>query len=130
MAMNASWEGRVCARELETAFGARYACLVAGLGEAELVAMIEDATVDAYGDDEQAAGFHVMITDNLRMPFVTSVLGVEVTVEGVVPGQDNSIAAICSRGGIRQAIRVVDLPLPSPPPAGAEWIEAYRHWLG
>jgi hypothetical protein len=28
------------------------------------------------------------------------------------------------------AIRVVDLPLPAPPPAGAEWIEAYRRWLG
>jgi len=22
----------------------------------------------------------------------------------------------------------LDLPLPSPPPAGAEWIAAYRHW--
>jgi hypothetical protein len=20
------------------------------------------------------------------------------------------------------------LPLPSPPPPGAEWVEAYRHW--
>ncbi|WP_072946307.1 hypothetical protein [Rhodococcus koreensis] len=23
----------------------------------------------------------------------------------------------------------LDLPLPAPPPDGAEWIEAYRHWL-
>ena len=92
--------------------------------------MAEEATVDAYGDAEQAVGFCTMIADNLEMPFVTSVLGVDVTVEDIDLGEDNSIVAICARDGIRQAIRVVDLPLPEPPPAGAEWIEAYRHWLG
>jgi hypothetical protein len=51
-------------------------------------------------------------------------------VEDIDLAEDNSILAVCRRGGIRQAIRVVDLPLPVPPPAGAEWIEAYRHWLG
>jgi calcium binding protein len=103
---------------------------VAALSKAELAAMAEEATVDAYGDDEQAMGFHTMIADNLEMPFATSVLGVDVTVEDIGLGEDNSIVAICARDRIRQAIRVVDLPLPEPPPAGAEWIEAYRHWLG
>ena len=108
----------------------RYACPVVALSKAELAAMAEEATVDAYGEDEQAMGFYTMIADNLEMPFVTSVLGVDVTVEDIDLGEDNSIAAICARDGIRQAIRVVDLPLPEPPPAGAKWIEAYRHWLG
>jgi hypothetical protein len=40
----------------------------------------------------------------------------------------SGIAAICSRGKHRQAIGILDLPLPAPPPAGAEWIDAYRHW--
>lgn len=57
-------------------------------------------------------------------------LGVDVTVEDIDLAEDNSILAICARGGIRQAIRVVNLPLPGPPPAGAEWVEAYRNWLG
>ena len=30
--------------------------------------------------------------------------------------------------GRRQAIDVLDLPLPEPLPKGAEWIAAYRHW--
>lgn len=34
------------------------------------------------------------------------------------------------RGLNWQAISLVDLPLPSPKPAGSDWIEAYRHWLG
>jgi hypothetical protein len=32
--------------------------------------MTGEATVDAYGDDEQALGFHAMIVDNLKIPFV------------------------------------------------------------
>lgn len=91
--------------------------------------MAGEATVDAYGDDEQAMSFHAMFVDNLEIPFVTSVLGVDVTVEDIGIGEDNSILAVCARGEIRQAVRMVDLPLPEPPPAGAQWIDAYRHWL-
>ena len=108
----------------------RYAGPVAALSEAELAAMADYATVDAYGEDEQAMGFHAVIVDNLKMPFMTSVLGVEVTVPDIDLAGDNSILAICARDGFRQAIRLVDLPLPEPPPAGTEWIEAYRYWLG
>jgi len=54
------------------------------LSEEELDALVEEATIDAYGDDEQLSGFAVMIEDNL--------------------------------------------PLPAPPPEGAGWIAAYRHW--
>jgi hypothetical protein len=39
------------------------------------------------------------------------------------------IVAICHVGRHHQKLPILDLPLPSPPPAGAEWIEAYRHWL-
>ena len=38
------------------------------------------------------------------------------------------IVAVCARGSERQRIPVVDLPLPSVRPEGAEWIEAYRQW--
>ena len=27
-----------------------------------------------------------------------------------------------------QRIPILDLPLPTPPPEGAQWIEAYRRW--
>ena len=53
------------------------------LSEEELDALVEDATVDAYNDEEQLGGFAVMIEDNLEMPFETTVLGVMVTVNGV-----------------------------------------------
>ncbi|HEV2373581.1 MAG TPA: hypothetical protein VGS19_15585 [Streptosporangiaceae bacterium] len=101
---------------------------MAGSGDAELDALIEQATVDAYGEDEQMAGFQAMLEERLAVPFRTTVLGVEVTVTKIdlLPG--SGVAAICSCGKYRQAIGILDLPLPTPPPAGAEWVEAYRHW--
>ena len=99
------------------------------LNEAELDALIDEATVDAYSEDEQLAGFAVMIGDNLAVPFETTVLGVTVTVEEV-DQTESGIVAICVRGKDRQAIPILDLPLPDPPPRGAEWIAAYGHWAG
>ena len=38
----------------------------------------EEATVDAHGDSEQAKAFRLGIADNLRLPFSTNILGVNV----------------------------------------------------
>lgn len=96
---------------------------------AALEAMIEEATVDAYNDDERLTGLFTMIEEHLAVPFTTTVLGVEVTVRKVDLTAD-TIVAICTRDGHRQRIDVLDLPLPAPPPDGAAWIDAYRHWAG
>jgi hypothetical protein len=96
-----------------------YACQVAALSKAELAAMAEEATVDAYGEDEQAMGFQAMITDNLKVPFVTSVLGVHVTVEDIDLAGDNSILAVCRRGEIRQATRPPGMPVRASSASGA-----------
>ena len=41
-----------------------------------LAAMIEEATVDAYGESEELTGWFTMIEDSLAVPFETTVLGV------------------------------------------------------
>lgn len=69
------------------------------------------------------------LLDKLALPFDTTVLGVAVTVQRVDLNQREEIVAVCRRGGVRQTVPILDLPLPSPPPHGAEWIDAYRHWL-
>ena len=92
--------------------------------------MIEEATVDAYGESEQVTGWFTMIDENLDVPFETTVLGVSVTVERVDLSRSEQIVAICRRGRERQSLAIVDVPLPTPPPEGAEWIEAYRRWPG
>jgi hypothetical protein len=98
------------------------------LSKARLEALIEEALVDAYGDEEQTGGFFTMIEEHLALPFSVSILGVVVNVEMVDMTRDGRIVAICRRGGVRQRIEILDLPLPKPIPAGAEWIAAYSHW--
>lgn len=95
-----------------------------------LSAMIEEATIDAYGESEQTTGWYTMLEEHLALPFDTTVLGVLVKVVGLDLRGDNDIVAICKRGRKRQLVPVLDLLLPSPEPEGAEWIEAYRHWVG
>ena len=90
--------------------------------------LIEEATIDAYNESEQAGGFFAMIEENLALPFVTQVLGQDVTVTKVDITNRDQIVAICLRGKARQAIPILDLPLPAPRPEGAEWIDAYRRW--
>jgi hypothetical protein len=102
---------------------------VSELSEAEVDELVGQAIVDAYGDDEQTAAFYSVISDNLALPFTTKVLGVEASVERV-DLTASGIVAICARGPDRQAIPILDLMLPVPPPPGAEWIAAYRHWAG
>ena len=98
------------------------------LSKERLEELIEEATVDAYGESEQAGAFYTMMENDLHMPFTTQILGVEVTVESIDMTDDDEIVAVCSRGGKRQKISILELPLPSPAPEGADWIEAYRYW--
>jgi len=90
--------------------------------------LIEEAVVDAYDESEQRTGLYTMLEENLDLPFKTEVLGVEVIVERIDLTDADEIVAICTRGRSRQAIPILELPLPAPPPRGSEWIEAYRRW--
>ena len=93
-----------------------------------LDAMIEKATVDAYNDEEQITGLFTMLEQHLALPFDTELLGITVTVAKIDLTAGNEIVAICRRDAHKQAIPILDLPLPTPRPDGAEWIDAYRRW--
>ena len=97
-------------------------------GKTDLDRLIEEATVDAYGESEQRVGFCTMLEERLGLPFETEVLGVSVTVERIDMTDDEQIVAVCRRGRSQQSIPILDIPLLKPLPKGAEWIEAYRCW--
>ena len=84
--------------------------------------------MDAYGESEQTVGFYTMLEDRLALPFKTDLLGVQVTVERLDISDDGQIVAVCARGRSRQRVGILDLPLPAPPPEGAEWIAAFGRW--
>ncbi len=95
---------------------------------AKLNEMIEEATVDAYGESEQIVGFFTLLEERLILPFKTEVLGMEVAVERLDMTDDEQIVALCKRGKSQQFVPILELVLPDPPPDGAEWIEAFRLW--
>lgn len=97
--------------------------------KAKLDVMVDEATVDCNNESEQATGLFTMIEEHLALPFETLILGVPVMVTKVDISDRDEIIAICKRGGVTQRIAILDIPLPSPAPAGVEWIAAYRHWM-
>ena len=98
------------------------------VSKARLEKLIAEAVVDAYTEQEQEVGLLTMIQEHLVVPFSVNILGVEAIVEKVDMTRDGRIVAVCRRDNVRQRIVILDLVLPKPAPAGAEWIAAYRHW--
>jgi hypothetical protein len=82
------------------------------INKARLAAMIEEATVDAHDESEQATGWFTLLEEHLELPFETKLLGASVTVTGIELRDGGPIVAICTRGRYRQAIGLVDLQLP------------------
>lgn len=95
---------------------------------ARLDALIQDATVDAYNEAEQATAFLTVIEEHVTMPFAASVCGETVTVEGVDLADARTVVALCRRRGKQRPVRLDELELTAPRPRGAEWIAAYCHW--
>ena len=98
------------------------------VSKARLEKLIAEAVVDAYTEQEQEVGLLTMIQEHLVVPFSVNILGVEAIVEKLDMTRDGRIVAVCRRDNRRQRIGILDVVLPKPAPAGAEWIAAYHHW--
>lgn len=94
----------------------------------DLDAMIGEALVDCYSDSEMVTAMMTAVQDYLDLPFTTKVLGLTVNVVAVELNDAEEVVALCKCNGKRQRIPLLDLPIPDPPPAGAEWIAAYRRF--
>ena len=90
--------------------------------------LIADATVDCDNESEESTGLFEMINEHLDIPFMTTILGVAVTVTAVDITDDDQIVAVCRRGRNLLRVALLELPMPDPRPGGAEWVDAYRHW--
>ena len=93
-----------------------------------LDALIEEATVDAYGESEQATAFLTVLEEYLALPFGATVAGEAVIVEKIDLRGADELIAICRRRGKREKVRLLDVALPVPRPKGAEWVAAHHRW--
>jgi len=96
---------------------------------ARLAALIDEATIDCYGEEEQHSGLLTMIEDNVEYPFPAKVSGEKVVVTGFEwPKAGYGLFAVCERDGSKHLVDINSLEFVRPRPEGYEWIEAYFAW--
>lgn len=95
--------------------------------EEKFDALIEEATVDCYGDYECLTGFCCTFENEFEFPFKAKIIGEEVKVIGVTENGEQ-IEAICKRNGKKSNINILNLKIRSR--KEKEWIKAYKKWLG
>ena len=94
-----------------------------------LQALIEEATVDCYNEDEEHQGLMSMIEENVVCPFKAKVIGEEVEVVALASPQAGfGLDAVCRSKGKDYKIDINSLEWPKQKPEGYEWIEAYQAW--
>lgn len=94
-----------------------------------LRALIDEATIDCYGEEEQHTGLLTMIEDNVECPFHAKVIGEKVAVTGFEwPKAGYGLFAVCERNSRKYRVDINSLEWIKPLPEGFEWIEAYQAW--
>lgn len=98
---------------------------------AELDALIEELTVDAYGDEEQLAAFLVGAEEVLVRGETATIVGVNVEVMSVGCGPDSrtGLTARVRREGARHDVTLADLTFAAGSVLGVV-VAAYRRWQG
>lgn len=91
-----------------------------------LEALIEEATVDCYDEQECRIGFLTMLQDNFQTPFKAKLAGETVTVEKI-DGSGLVIKAFIKRDKTTYPVDILDLKIEQDIP-GAGWLAAYRKW--
>jgi uncharacterized membrane protein len=98
---------------------------------AELDALIEELTVDAYNDEEQLSGFLVGAEEALVRGERATVAGVTLAVISVDCGPDarTGLTARVRREGTEHEVALADLTFAADSALGVV-VAAYRRWQG
>lgn len=101
------------------------------LDELGLDELIEQITVDAYGD-EGYRSFRQAFEDHLTFPVPVSVVGTEVTVTEIDFDGDErrGLTAIVERDGRTWTVSLLDIDIPDDQVRFTRLTCAYRRWLG
>jgi hypothetical protein len=97
-----------------------------------LETLLEEATVDCYGDDERFTGMMCTLGDQLQFPLKASVVGEMVEVVGIDERRSDlrrGVVARVRREGQEYRVGLAELEFVDPDPISAEWLGAYRYWL-
>lgn len=98
----------------------------------ELDRLVEEITVDAYGEDEELWAFRQAFEDEIALPADAFVIGEPVSLTDIDYGGNprrGLMARFRREDGTEHVIAVSDVVFPEPSD-GARYVAAYRTWLG
>lgn len=93
--------------------------------------LIEDVTVDAYGDEDYWS-FLQAFEDDMSFPFTASLVGMPVVVTGIdFDGNDSrGITVTVTHDQTTSTMSILDVELPDHESRARRLVLAYRRWLG
>jgi len=93
--------------------------------------LLDEATVDCYGEEEQFTGVYYSLADNLQFPLHATLMDEPVIVRGFNEGRSSphrGIVAKIERNGQTYDVSLVDLVFVDTDPVSAEWLAVFRRW--
>ena len=98
-----------------------------------LQALLEEATVDCYDEEEEFWGVWATLDSQLNFPLQAQALGEPVEVIGLDENRSSlrrGIMARVRKGEQEYLLTLSELEFIDPDPTSAEWLAMYDYWLG
>lgn len=96
-------------------------------------ALLDEATVDCYDEEEEFLGVFYALEEHLNFPLRAEALGDAVEVVGLDEersGLRRGILACVRKGDRKYPVALAELEFRDLDPVSADWLEVYRYWLG
>jgi hypothetical protein len=106
---------------------------LASMDNAKLEALLAEATAHCYDEEEEFWGLCEALLVRLSFPLEARMQGEAVTLVGLDDQQSDlqkGVVARVRKGDQEQTVALTELEVPNPDPVSAEWLAAYRYWLG
>jgi hypothetical protein len=103
------------------------------MDEAKLKALIEEATVHCYDEEDVFWGVFSALVGRVSYPIQVSVSGETVTLVGLdghTSAPEVGVIARIQKGDQEETVSLAEVEVVDADPASAEWLAAYRYWLG
>jgi len=103
------------------------------MNQARLEALLDEAMVDCYDEEEQFWGVFYMLEEKLHFPLPARVLGEPATLIGLDDsrsGQRRGVMARVRKGDREYAVALSEVEVLDSDPVSAEWLAAHRYWIG
>lgn len=103
------------------------------MDEARLEALLEEATVDCYDEEEEFWGVFSTLDSRLSFPLQARLLGETMSLvglDGERSGLRRGVMARVRKGEKEYTVALSELEIMNPDPVSAEWLAVYRYWMG